>query len=168
MPSTGGMRSVGRSGIGALRPASGVSSAIIGPEFAARPDRSVGPRSISAATSGVIAMRRASATPARSASLYAPRGAKGRAATQFGRKTDRHDALSTAGSATGVHSTCSMRDAPVSQHHQPSKAERDAAGRRHLAERGEEILVDRIALAMHALLLGHLGSRSGGAARPDR
>ena len=54
------------------------------------------------------------------------------------------------------------------QHHQPVEAERDAAGRRHLRERGEEILVDRIALAVDALLLGHLRLEARGAARPDR
>ena len=59
-------------------------------------------------------------------------------------------------SATGVHSTCSMRVRAGRQHHQPVEAERDAAGRRHLRERRQEILVERIALAVDALLLGHL------------
>ena len=62
----------------------------------------------------------------------------------------------TADSATGVHSTCSMRGAPVASITSRSKpsAMPDAGG--ICRQRGEEILVDRIALAMHALLLGHL------------
>ena len=43
------------------------------------------------------------------------------------------------------------------QHDQPVEAERDAARLRHHRERGQEILVDRVALAIDALLLGHLG-----------
>ena len=41
------------------------------------------------------------------------------------------------------------------QHHQPVKAERDAAGGRHARQRVEEILVDRVALAMDALFFVH-------------
>ena len=69
---------------------------------------------------------------------------------------------------TGVHSTCSMRVRAGRQHHQPVEAERDAAGRRHLRQRGEEILVERIALAIDALPSPPSRPRSGGAARPGR
>ena len=48
-----------------------------------------------------------------------------------------------------------MRLAPVASIDQPVEAERDAAGRRHLRERVQEILVHRIALAVDALLLRH-------------
>src|SRR5205085_8736968 len=40
------------------------------------------------------------------------------------------------------------------QHHQPVEAERNAAGRRHLLERREEVAVDRILLAVAPLPLG--------------
>ena len=59
------------------------------------------------------------------------------------------------GSATGVHITCSMRCGARRQHHQPVEAERDAGSLRHRRQRGQKILVHRIALAMDALLLGH-------------
>ena len=72
------------------------------------------------------------------------------------------------GSATGVHSTCSMRGAPVASITSRSKPSAMPEAGGICAERGEKILVDRIALAVHALLLRHLGSRSGGAARPRR
>src|SRR5581483_2160428 len=42
------------------------------------------------------------------------------------------------------------------QHRQPVEAEGDAGGGRHAREGGEEVLVDRITLAMHACLLVHL------------
>ena len=42
------------------------------------------------------------------------------------------------------------------QHDQAVEAERGAAGRRHVREGGQEVLVDRIALAVDALLLRHL------------
>ena len=42
------------------------------------------------------------------------------------------------------------------QHHQAVEAERDAASLRHRRQRGKEIFVDRIALAIDALLLRHL------------
>ena len=45
------------------------------------------------------------------------------------------------------------------QHHQAIEAERHAAGRRHGAQRGNEIVVDRIALAIDALLLRHFGGK---------
>src|SRR5664279_3580720 len=43
------------------------------------------------------------------------------------------------------------------QHHQSVEAERNAAGWGHLTEAAKKILVDRIALAVDALLLGHRG-----------
>ena len=49
-----------------------------------------------------------------------------------------------------------MRAGTRRQHHQPVEAQRGAARRRHVRERGEELLVDGIALAVDALLLGHL------------
>ena len=52
--------------------------------------------------------------------------------------------------ATGAHKTCSIRSAPRGQHDQPVEPERDAAGRRHRRQRGKEILVDRVALAVEA------------------
>ena len=48
-----------------------------------------------------------------------------------------------------------MRSRARRQHHQPVEAERDAAGRRHRGERVEKILVQRVALAVDALLLRH-------------
>ena len=42
------------------------------------------------------------------------------------------------------------------QHDQPIETEGGAGGGRHVRERGQEILVDGIALAVAALLLGHL------------
>ena len=41
------------------------------------------------------------------------------------------------------------------QHHQPVEAERDAARMRHRRDRGEKILIERIALAIAPLLLVH-------------
>lgn len=41
------------------------------------------------------------------------------------------------------------------QHHQPVEAERNAARLRHLRDRGQKVLVERIGLAVAALLLGH-------------
>src|SRR4051794_6613148 len=46
------------------------------------------------------------------------------------------------------------------QHHQAIDAERDAARLRHGAERGEKILIDRVTLAVAALLLGHLAGKT--------
>ena len=43
------------------------------------------------------------------------------------------------------------------QHHQPVEAQRDAAGRRHQGQGGEEVLVQRVALAVEPLLQRHLG-----------
>ena len=62
--------------------------------------------------------------------------------------------------STGVHCTWSMRGGAGGEHHQPVEAERDAARLRHRGERREEILVERIALAVDALLLVHLGGEA--------
>ena len=61
------------------------------------------------------------------------------------------------GSVTGVHSTCSMCGAPVVSITSRSKPSAQPLAGGMLRERGQELLVDRIALAVHALLLGHLG-----------
>ena len=50
-----------------------------------------------------------------------------------------------------------MRAAPVASITSRSKPSAHAARRRHLRQRGKKVLVDRIALAVHALLLRHLG-----------
>ena len=75
-------------------------------------------------------------------------------------------------------STCSIRSAPRGQHDQPVEAERDAAGRRHRRQRGKEILVDRVALAVEAsarrdlrlepaALLGRVGELAEGVGELD-
>src|ERR1700676_3545322 len=52
------------------------------------------------------------------------------------------------------HHVIDMRRAGC-QHHQPVEAERDPRGGRHLGERGKKVLVERVALAVDTLLLGH-------------
>ncbi len=59
------------------------------------------------------------------------------------------------GSATGVHITCSMRCAPVASITSRSKPSATPQAGGMARERGEKILVHRIALAVDALLLGH-------------
>jgi len=56
----------------------------------------------------------------------------------------------------GVHNTWSMRVGTGRKHDQPVEAERYSAGGRHARERGEKILVDRVALAVDACLFRHL------------
>ena len=41
------------------------------------------------------------------------------------------------------------------QHHQPVEAERHPRGGRHLGERGEKVLIERVAFAVDAFLLRH-------------
>ena len=57
---------------------------------------------------------------------------------------------------------------PGRQHHQPVEAQCDAACRGHLRQRREEILVQRVALAVDAPASRPSRPRSGGAARPGR
>ena len=61
------------------------------------------------------------------------------------------------GPGSGVQSTCSMRGAPVASITSRSKPSALPRACGMSGERGQEVLVDRIALAVEALLLGHLG-----------
>ncbi len=57
---------------------------------------------------------------------------------------------------TGVHSTCSIRSAPAASITSRSKPSAMPARLRHMRERVEKILVDRIGLAIDALARRHL------------
>src|SRR4051812_48206160 len=134
------------------------------------------PRSISAAISGVTATAYRSATRLRSASFSG--GARPAATNSDGRR----NSFVMPGLVPGIRVFCKSKsvvdgrnksghdgklfrhrrpqhllDALCTrcQHHQPVESERDAGGLRHLAECCEKIFIERIALAVHPLLLRH-------------
>ena len=62
--------------------------------------------------------------------------------------------------STGVHCTRSMRGAPVASITSRSRPSATPLASRHFGERRQEILVDRIALAVDPRLLVHLGGET--------
>src|ERR1043165_1752786 len=148
MPSTG---ECALSPIGSAR-SSGVlvSSAMSGTNW-----RAIGSAgsacSIRAATAGVIATAYRSATRARSASLSG--GARPAATSSEGMRMVMRGCLLRVDDRRPQHLLDALR--ARCKHHQPVEAERDAGCRRHLREPREEILIQRIALAVHALFFRH-------------
>ena len=80
--------------------------------------------------------------------------------TGFGHPPKRRTAFQGSG-GRGVHRTSSILRRTGRQHHQPVETQRHPCSRRHMGQGGQELLIQRIAFAMDALLFVHLRLKAG-------